>query len=356
MKVSVIDELAFLRGHGASIAEKLVRNLGEGDFEAELITMSNNQNFIISILKHTPTIRELLFIPAIGGRLIRRCEVSSDLIHTSNTATTAMSSSKKPTMVTIHCCLSRQIDLLRNALPKSYHLAFNSTTYGLYSNLERKGLQNVDLIMAPRRDVADFISNKLKISSKKIRLVYLGIETSRFNLLKKKKEFDVLFVGRGTIAKGFDILLEALPDIEGKVGVVTTHISDSYKDEVLKADNLAVVGEVPHSSMQELYNSARIFMMPSLSEVCPQVTLEAMSCGLPVVCTVQGGGDFVRNGVEGMIIPDRDPKRFAQSINDLLADDNRRESMGEKARMRVCTDFTWEKTLNEIIQIYEELT
>jgi glycosyltransferase involved in cell wall biosynthesis len=355
MRVSVIDELAFLRGHGASIGAKLVMSLEESPVKAQLVAVPRESKFTISLLKHSPNLRELFIIPAIGSRLIKRCEGMSDVLHISNTATTAMFDSKKPTLVTVHCGLSRQIAIFRDKLPDSYGLAFNTLTYRMFLNLERRGLQNVDLVMAPRKDLRDFIVQKLGVPSKKVRIVYLGIETERFNPMDLEKRFDILFVGRGSIAKGFDTLLEAIPDIEGKVGIVTTNISEAYRDKVANTENLTVLGEVSHGAMQELYNSARIFVMPSLSEVCPQVTLEAMACGLPIVCTEQGGGDFVRDGKEGVIIPDRDPARLVKAVNDLLSDENKMRTMGETSRATVLSDFNWNKTVTEIRGLYEEL-
>lgn len=269
---------------------------------------SHDINSCCQYSKKPPMLREIFLIPFIGKNLISRVESEADLLHISNTTTLLLKKPKKPTVATVHCCFSRQIDLFRNQLPFKYRFLFNRLSLKLFQNLEKHSLENADIIIAPRTDLFEFITKNLGISENKVRLVYVGVDVEKFcpTPRAEKKDIDVLFVGRGTVTKGFDILLEASRLIKGNITVVASRMSKNYRNKLKRLKNIKVINGTSYSSIQDYYKRSKVFVMPSLSEVCPQVTLEAMACAVPIVCTRQGAGDFVRDGIEGIVVRDRD--------------------------------------------------
>jgi len=101
------------------------------------------------------------------------------------------------------------------------------------------------------------------------------------------------------------------------------------------------------------YQQADIFVFPSLEEGSALVTYEAMACGLPVV-TTPNAGSLVRDGVEGFIVPIRDPDALAERIEQLRADARLRQEMGRAARARAET-LTWENHGQDLSTIYSSL-
>ncbi len=71
------------------------------------------------------------------------------------------------------------------------------------------------------------------------------------------------------------------------------------------------------------------------------MTYEALACGLPVV-TTNAAGSVVRDGLEGRIVPERDPETLAAAIEQLVEDRALRDRMAVAARERA-QDYTWER-------------
>jgi glycosyltransferase involved in cell wall biosynthesis len=88
------------------------------------------------------------------------------------------------------------------------------------------------------------------------------------------------------------------------------------------------------------YGWADAFLLPSLCEGSATVTYEALAYGLPVICT-PNTGSVVRDGIEGFVVPIRDPNAIAGRIEELAANPERRTRMGQDARLRA-RDFTLE--------------
>jgi glycosyltransferase involved in cell wall biosynthesis len=72
---------------------------------------------------------------------------------------------------------------------------------------------------------------------------------------------------------------------------------------------------LPHAQLAERLRSADVFVLPSLEEGLVRTALEAMACGLEVVLTPHcGANDFVETGVNGEVVPIRDPEATAEGI------------------------------------------
>jgi glycosyltransferase involved in cell wall biosynthesis len=87
------------------------------------------------------------------------------------------------------------------------------------------------------------------------------------------------------------------------------------------------------------------------------VILEAMACGLPVVATDCGGvREAVRDGVEGFVLPPREPALAGAALERLWREPALRERMGRAGRARVLSEFTLEANLDAMERLYGEVT
>ena len=108
--------------------------------------------------------------------------------------------------------------------------------------------------------------------------------------------------------------------------------------------------------MRDHMQRADVLLHASLSEGLPNVVLEAMACALPVVATDVGGTrEAVRDGVEGYLVPPRDPKAAAAALRALWGDLELRERMGAAGRARVEAEFTIERMTDEWVELYERV-
>ena len=112
----------------------------------------------------------------------------------------------------------------------------------------------------------------------------------------------------------------------------------------------------PRMDVPDLMRAVDLVVQPSLIEAGPQVPLEAMATGVPVVATNVGGSrEEIIDGITGILVPPGDPVALAEAIIQLLRDSKRRQRMGEAGRMRVKTHFELSQQARKIASIYKAL-
>jgi glycosyltransferase involved in cell wall biosynthesis len=112
-------------------------------------------------------------------------------------------------------------------------------------------------------------------------------------------------------------------------------------------------GIVPRQQIAAEYHLADVFLLPSLCEGSATVVYEALASGLPVV-TTYSTGSVVRDGVEGLIVPERDPQAIADAIRHLADNEDIRASMSQNAR-RTARDNTVEKYGRRLLDVLTRL-
>jgi len=163
--------------------------------------------------------------------------------------------------------------------------------------------------------------------------------------------FVLMFAGRldhgksvMTLARAARALLDRGADIHA------VFAGDGPERAVIAAllgDRATLPGNLPQDSLAWLYASADLFAFPSLVEISPNVVLEAMASGLPVLVTQSGGGVYVeRNGQDGFVLIDADPDLWTNTIETLIAAPDRLRTVAARAREAVATRHpTWSDVL-----------
>ena len=168
----------------------------------------------------------------------------------------------------------------------------------------------------------------------------------------------LLSVGRMATKKGFHILMEALPGIllaseASGAHVVLAGGGDLLPDLQREArrfpGRLHLPGPVLHDTLPDLYRAADVFVLPAVHDSrgnvdgLPNVILEAMASGLPVVASgISGIPLAVEDGVTGLLVPEKDPAALAGALRNLLADRELARSMGERGRRKAERELTWD--------------
>jgi glycosyltransferase involved in cell wall biosynthesis len=100
-----------------------------------------------------------------------------------------------------------------------------------------------------------------------------------------------------------------------------------------------------------------LLLLPSWREAFGRIAAEAMAMRVPVVATDVGGpAEIVRDGVDGLLLAPRQPERWADVVERLLADPALRLEMGRKGRDRVRAEFGAERHVAALLDIYARLT
>lgn len=118
-------------------------------------------------------------------------------------------------------------------------------------------------------------------------------------------------------------------------------------------NNVLLVGY--RSDVPDILNAADIFVFPSYHEGMPVSALEAMACGLPIICSeIRGNVDIIREGDNGYLFQPSDVETLARKLEYLLDDAEKRKVMGLKNKENV-KDFSLESVTEELKRIYKSV-
>ncbi len=269
---------------------------------------------------------------------------------------------RKPFMMTIH-----------NARPVGISLPV--TVGGLAYDwlIGRWPFALADRIIAVSEWVRGDIA-KYRIDPGKIIPVHNGIDVNAFRPSAEKNvrtQYGIgddpmlLFVGRMITQKGVPYLIDAMPLVlkehpRAKLFLVGRGSAlKSLKTKVAAMGlekSVIFSGYLSEQQLKEAYGTCDLFVLPSVWEVLPIAVLEAMSSARPVVCTDAGGDrEMVRDGVNGYVVPKRDPGALAEKVNLVLADAEMRARMGAASRRIAEEEFDWKLIAAQTKRVYEEL-
>jgi len=173
----------------------------------------------------------------------------------------------------------------------------------------------------------------------------------------------VLSVGRLITRKGFDRLIEALPRVRLDIPTVQCEIVGSGPEEArlrALAESLCLgscvhfLGEIDDVALDAAYGRSWCFAMPVRNvdedvEGFGIVYLEAATAGLPSIGGCDSGAtDAIVDGETGIIVDGNDSAAIADAVCLLLGSPERASAMGERARQRALTEYTWQRTVSTI--------
>ena len=215
-----------------------------------------------------------------------------------------------------------------------------------------------DKILVASEYVRDTIIND-GIPAEKIVLCPYGVDINRFSpasIERDNKTFKVLFVGQLTQRKGIKYLLDAFRKIELPNVELILMGAIAGNGEALKQyrDIFTHIRNVPYVELPRYYQSADVFVYPSLHEGSALAIYEALASGLPVVTTFNSGS-VVRDGIEGYVVPVQDPDAIKEKIESLYYNIPLRKKMGMAARLRAET-FSWEAYKERVAGIYKKIS
>ena len=154
----------------------------------------------------------------------------------------------------------------------------------------------------------------------------------------------------------FAALKQRFPGLKGViVGAGPLNDSIMAKRSALSLENDVLMPGLQTNTVEWL-SAMDVYMMSSVFEGLPIALLEAMSCGLPVVCTNAGGtGEVMRDGVDGALVPVDEPMKMVDQIAALIEDPTLRQRMGVASRKRVEEAFSMERMVGELEGLYREV-
>lgn len=206
----------------------------------------------------------------------------------------------------------------------------------------------------------------------RIELVRNGIDMDRFSPPPSSPNgtFTILAVSRLVEKKGLPLLIEAcrlLRDrgLEFRCEIVGKGAQRALLDQQVREGNLRdhvhLIGPLTQQEIVGRYHSAHVLVLPCIvgsdgnREGLPVSIVEALACGVPVVSTpITGIPEAVRDGVNGLIVPEGDAGAVADAIAALMRDPDLRTRLSAAARSSVRTTFDQQHTAKQLYELFQE--
>ncbi len=253
----------------------------------------------------------------------------------------------------------------------SYHTHF--TGYLKYYNLEIlevMGWKYLDWfysqchhIYVPSPSIADEL--KQKNITRGIRLWTRGVDTEQFNPDKrdeewrksiglKEEDIAVTFVSRLVWEKNLQTFVDAVKKLKGNIKPIIVGDGPAMKELQDMLSQAHFTGFITGDKLARAYASSDIFFFPSETETFGNVTLEAMSSGLPsVVADAPGSKSLIESGINGYLSPPRDTVQFADCVQKIADDEKLRKKMGLAARQKAMA-YAWKKVNGKLLENYKD--
>lgn len=235
----------------------------------------------------------------------------------------------------------------------------NYTTNFLYkialSDIEGVIFQNTD-------DREIFINRRLCSHKNSHRIHGTGVDLNDFALKEPvKKPIRFLFMGRLLTDKGLLDFVEAAKIIRRKYPESEFHILGRFDTNPNTINKSTMKSWTDHGLVQyhgevedvrPYIEKTSVFVLPSYREGTPRTALESMAIGRPLIMTdVPGCRETVKDGVNGFLVPVKDPKSIAEKMERFIKNPEMIEQMGAKSREFVEQKFDVRKVNSHIMEI-----
>jgi glycosyltransferase involved in cell wall biosynthesis len=211
------------------------------------------------------------------------------------------------------------------------------------------------LIGAPVDDVVKGVDTALFTPDGPNLRAALGLEGKRV----------VLCVTRLVPIKNLPLLLEAIADVRRhSQDAVLVFVGEGPQRQALEAqaralgmaDAVIFAGYAAQEDTPSWYRTADVFALPSDFDNSPNVVLEAMAAGLPVVATDVGGlRDYVTSPDNGLLVPKGSRAGLAAALLEVLDDRPRAAAIGRRNREKAVTTFSWAVSASRMLAVYERV-
>jgi len=225
--------------------------------------------------------------------------------------------------------------------------------------------KDIKVVFQNEDDLNYFLSKRI-VSKNKTKIIRgNGVDTNKFKRKEYPGKLTFLFASRLLIDKGIREYIEAATSFSNEnasfiiAGDIDEENPNSLKaselNKIQELSGIEYMGKVPYSDMQELFNKAHIFVLPSYREGLPQAALEAGACSMPLIVTdVNGCRDCIINGETGFLVNLKDAQDIKEKMNFFIKNTHVIEKMGNKSREYINDKFSEDKIHKQFLSMYQE--
>jgi len=274
----------------------------------------------------------------------------------------------KPVFMSVHAIRKRQYQIYKTRKIARYGPREKIEIFG-----EGVCISSSDYFLPVSQGLKEELISLYGISDDLMMVVDNGVESFFLKDFNKEKlrqklgitEFTLLFVGNLNGRKDIGDVILALKNLVGKqynvkfIVVGSGPLKGHYLTITQKArlaDNVTFIDELEQKKLVDYYRACDAFVLPSYYEGLPKVLIEAMACGLPIICSdIPGNNQLITDMVNGLLHPIEDVEALEQCIRYMV--ENRAEilKMGKRNRDIVRKQYTWKNVARNIDEAYRKL-
>jgi len=242
---------------------------------------------------------------------------------------------------------------------------FGKISKRLLAPLEKWTYQIADRILSVSSYVKKNLISDYQIPSFKFLLIPNGVNSDTFHPVSHdfQDKKTILYVGRLYKGKGLEYLIDAVerlvPDhpsvclwVAGQ-GVYIKKIKAFIQDRLIR-QHIIFLGWKDSDALNQLYNKATVYVMPSIVEGFGMTLLEAMACGCPVIATDSGGAvDIIRHNDNGLLVSYGNTAQMAASIGSLITNETRKQRLIQNG-LATIQNFKWDVIANKLYGVYKD--
>jgi teichuronic acid biosynthesis glycosyltransferase TuaC len=212
---------------------------------------------------------------------------------------------------------------------------------------------------------------KLGVDENAVKVVLNGIDRNMFKPLDKfecrnelklvRDKKIILFIGNLVPVKGIEYLIKAFHKIGGTDHILVL-VGDGFLEEELKSQALRLgisekvyfAGKQSHPEIPIWLNACDVFCLPSLNEGCPNVVLEALACGTPVVASSVGGiPEMIKTECEGILVDPGDSAQLYLGLKKALDENSGLSGYNKTKYQRTWSDVAAD-VFNELQEVLKK--
>lgn len=222
-----------------------------------------------------------------------------------------------------------------------------------------KAISESDYFLVP----SEFVKNSLVycgINKKRIQKVPYGVNVNKFKPNYKSKSdnnLNLIYVGQINYRKGIHHLLKVVSSMKNvNLSLCGVYDENSMLYQKYKNNkNIKFEGFITRDILEKKYQEADVFVLASLGEGLALVGLEALACGLPLICTENTGvNDIIINYENGIVIPTSNEDALYDAINWFICNLESLPQIKKKAR-ESALKYTWENYHTNVIVAIENI-
>lgn len=233
--------------------------------------------------------------------------------------------------------------------------------YLLLEKLQVKSFRNAAGVIYISKYAKKYIEDKYPdLKEKKSTVIYHGISENFRQLPKKQKPiasyddnnpFEITYISIINFYKHQWNVIDAIKKLKSEgyaiklnlIGDINTAVKERFEKSLIGTEGyVTYLGKVPYEKIQYSYKSSDMFVFASTCENMPNILVEAMTAGLPIVCSNYGPMPEILNDA-GLYIDPLSVNNIYENIKKLLINEDLRSNIASKA-YEYSKNYSWEKT------------